>query len=329
MESIVLNKPYKTFSISFIRAYLITMRPYLLFVSGITGITGMSFIQGLTSAQGFLIFLASFLSYGFGQALTDCFQTDTDSISSPYRPLTQGLISKTQVLILSTIGLMFCVGIFSMYNTINVVLGIISGIGLATYTYFKKRFWSGPFYNAWIVAILFVMAFLCGGNWAQLTNDLRLIYSVIAVFFGYANFVLVGYFKDVEADSKTAYNTLPVVFGRKTASDISNLFGLITIISAILVFANQGVQIKLISEIILSYTFLISGILSMIFCQISVHFIKKDSESSSAISLSVHSYILLLASITVLNKADWIIPMIAFYLLFNLTMYLRPSKSQI
>ncbi len=329
MEAIVLNKPYKTFSIGFVRAYLITMRPYLLFVSGITGIAGMSFIQDLSLTKTILILLASFLSYGFGQALTDCFQTDTDAISSPYRPLTQGLISKTQVLILSTLGLMFCVGIFSYYNPLSLVLGFISGLGLATYTYFKKKFWAGPFYNAWIVAILFVMADLCGSSTLALLNNPKLVYSLFTVFFGYANFVLVGYFKDIDADSKTGYNTLPVVFGRKTAAFVSNLFGVLTILMTIILFQHHGFPKGFSTENIFICFILVAGILAMILCQILVHFIKTDSESSSAISLSVHSYILLLASITILNRADWIIQMIAFYILFNLTMYLRPSKSQI
>lgn len=329
MESDLIKKTYKTFSFDFLRAYLITMRPYLLFVSGITGIAGMSFIPELSISKAILIFTASFLSYGFGQALTDCFQTDTDSISSPYRPLTQGLISKFQVLVLSTLGLIFCISIFSIYNPLNLVLGILSGLGLATYTYFKKKFWAGPFYNAWIVMLLFIMAYLCGSSTFTLLNNPKIVYSLFTVFFGYANFVLVGYFKDIDADSKTGYNTLPVVFGRRTAAIISNLFGILTILMTISLFQYQGFPGGFSIENILTYFFLFAGTLTMIFCQLLVHYIKKDSESSTAISLSVHSYILLLASIAVLNKALWIGPMIAFYILFNLTMYLRPSKSQI
>ena len=34
---------YPLLSFEFLRAYLVTMRPHLLFVSGITGLTGISF----------------------------------------------------------------------------------------------------------------------------------------------------------------------------------------------------------------------------------------------------------------------------------------------
>jgi 4-hydroxybenzoate polyprenyltransferase len=329
METSIKNHPYRTFTTDFAKDYIITMRPYLLFVSGVTGICGMSFIIELSVSKAILIFLASFLSYGFGQALTDCFQTDTDSISSPYRPLTQGRISKTQVLSVSIIGLVLCISVFTFYNPINILLGILSGVGLATYTYFKRKFWAGPFYNAWIVGVLFIMAYLCGSDLTSLTKNHKLVYGLSAVFWGYANFVLVGYFKDVEADRATRYETFPVVFGRRLASIISNIFGALTVYAAFLVYTFSNSLDRLIESRPFESIILAIGILVMFLCQVVVHFIKKDDESSNAISLSVHAYILLLSSIIVLNKQEWLIPMIIFYALFNLTMILRPAKNQI
>ena len=329
METTLTNQYHKTASFAFAKAYFITMRPYLLFVSGVTGICGMSYIDGLSLSKSILIFLASFLSYGFGQALTDCFQTDTDSISSPYRPLTQGRISKTQVLIVSITGLVLCISVFTFYNPMNLLLGILSGVGLATYTYFKRKFWSGPFYNAWIVGVLFLMAFLSGSDLSMITENHKLVYGLSAVFWGYANFVLVGYFKDVEADRATGYNTFLVVFGRRLSSIASNIFGVLTILSVIFVFSYSNSFERLLEQSSIQIIILALGILIMFFCQVLLHFIKQDDESGNAISLSVHAYILLLTSIIVLNKNEWIIPMIIFYVLFNLTMIFRPAKNQI
>jgi 4-hydroxybenzoate polyprenyltransferase len=329
MEATKNSENNRMLSFAFAKDYLITMRPYLLFVSGVTGICGMSFIIELSISKSILIFLASFLSYGFGQALTDCFQTDTDSISSPYRPLTQGRISKTQVLTVSIIGLVLCISVFTFYNPINILLGILSGVGLATYTYFKRKFWSGPFYNAWIVGVLFLMAFLCGSDLSMITENHKLVYGLSAVFWGYANFVLVGYFKDVEADRATGYNTFLVVFGRRLSSIASNIFGVLTILSVFFVFSYSNSFERLLEQSSIQIIILALGILIMFLCQVLVHFIKQDDESSNAISLSVHAYILLLTSIIVLNKNEWIIPMIIFYVLFNLTMIFRPAKNQI
>jgi len=329
MEATINNQNNRMLSFAFTKDYLITMRPYLLFVSGVTGICGMSYIDELSLSKSIIIFLASFLSYGFGQALTDCFQTDTDSISSPYRPLTQGRISKTQVLIVSIIGLVLCISVFAFYNPINLLLGILSGVGLATYTYFKRKFWSGPFYNAWIVGVLFLMAFLCGSDLSMISENHKLVYGLSAVFWGYANFVLVGYFKDVEADRATGYNTFLVVFGRRLSSIVSNIFGVLTILSVIFVFSYSNSFERLLDQSLIQIIILALGMLIMFLSQALVHFIKHDDESSNAISLSVHAYILLLTSIIVLNKNEWIIPMIIFYVLFNLTMIFRPAKNQI
>jgi 4-hydroxybenzoate polyprenyltransferase len=329
MEATINSENNRMLSFAFAKDYLITMRPYLLFVSGVTGICGMSFIDELSISKSILIFLASFLSYGFGQALTDCFQTDTDSISSPYRPLTQGRISKSQVLAVSITGLILCISIFTIYNPVNLLFGALSGLGLATYTYFKRKFWAGPFYNAWIVGALFLMAFLCGSESSRITENHKLVYGLSAVFWGYANFVLVGYFKDVEADRATGYNTFLVVFGRRLSSIASNIFGVLSILFVFFVFSYSNSFERLLEQSSIQFIILALGILIMFLCQVLVHFIKQDDKSSSAISLSVHAYIILLTSIVVLNKNEWIIPMIIFYVLFNLTMIFRPAKNQI
>ena len=164
MEHQLTAASFRLFSYEFLKAYIITMRPYLLFISGITGIVGVSLNPGLNMTQSILIFLVSFLAYGFGQALTDCYQIDTDTLSSPYRPLTRGTVSRSHVLFISICGLICCITIFSIYNPVNLFLGILTGYGLYSYTYFKKRWWGGPLYNAWIVACLCFMAYLCGNT---------------------------------------------------------------------------------------------------------------------------------------------------------------------
>jgi 4-hydroxybenzoate polyprenyltransferase len=173
------------------------------------------------------------------------------------------------------------------------------------------------------------MAYLCGSDILTFTGNHKFVYGLSAVFWGYANFVLVGYFKDVEADRATGYNTFLVVFGRRLSSIASNIFGLMTILTTLSVFTYSNSLDQLIEENPYETIIFVVGSLVMFLCQVLVHFIKKDDESSNAISLSVHAYILLLSSIIVLNKNDWFIPMIIFYALFNLTMILRPAKNQI
>ncbi len=321
---------YPLFSVRFLKAYVITMRPYLMFVSGITGIAGMSFASKIDITKTILIFIAGFLSYGFGQALTDCFQTDTDSISSPYRPLTQGIVNKFHFFIVSCLGLSFCISILTFYYPTNILPGIIAGTGLATYTYFKRKWWAGPFYNAWIVVVLFLMCYQAGVEKSFLSFDNPVFpAAIVTVFFGYANFVLTGYFKDIEADRITSYNTLPVVYGRKLSSVISDVFGFIAAASVFIILFIKTADLIPFSELIKPLVFAAAGAGAEVYSQINLHFVETDDEAHKSITPCVHSYILLLSGIAVLNKSEWFIPLIVFYFLYLVIMKIRPVKQQI
>jgi 4-hydroxybenzoate polyprenyltransferase len=321
------TSPVTILSLDFVQAYVITMRPYLMFVSGITGLAGMAFLPSI-SAQGFILrFAASFLSYGFGQALTDCFQVDTDTLSSPYRPLTQGIISRVQTFLVSAVGLAFCIGVFTSGNSLNLLLGAAAGSGLATYTFFKRRWWGGPWYNAWIVVVLCSMAFLSGGrSFAELFTT-PIAWTLGAVFFGYANFVLSGYFKDIEADRATNYRTLPVVAGRRISAYVSDLFAFLSITCAMSALSER-VTSSLVADLA-SMVFLVSAIGVSMAAQLQLHQVTSDSDAHRAISPVVHSYILLLSSIISLRKPEWIGFLLLFYCAFSVVMKVRPAKNQI
>jgi 4-hydroxybenzoate polyprenyltransferase len=329
MNTIAIEQ-YPLISVRFWKAYIITMRPYLMFVSGITGIAGMSFAKDMDALKVTLICIASFLSYAFGQTLTDCFQIDTDSISSPYRPLTQGIVNRNYFLIISCLGLLVCISILTYFNPLNILLGALSGIGLITYTYFKRKWWVGPFYNSWIVLVLFMMAYLAGSEKTNLDfSEPVFITALVTVFFGYANFVLTGYFKDIEADRSTSYNTLPVVFGRKVSSIVSDTFGFIVSTSVFALVIALAFDSFPFQTIIKALVFIYTGICVSIFTQMNLHSVKSDLEAHKAIAPCVHSYILLLSGIAVLNKPDWFIYLLMFYILYIITLKLRPARSQI
>ena len=138
-------------------AYWITMRPYLLFVSGAAGLAGLAFAADSSVIRIAVALIPLFFSYGLGQALTDCFQTDTDSLSSPYRPLVRGIISKKQVAAVSLAGLSLSLLILMSLNVAMLIPGILAVFGLLTYTFLKRTWWGGPPWNSWIVAMLPIM----------------------------------------------------------------------------------------------------------------------------------------------------------------------------
>jgi 4-hydroxybenzoate polyprenyltransferase len=320
---------YRLNSLDFVRAYVTTMRPYLLFVSGITGIAGMSIAPDITGMTALMIFIATFLSYGFGQALTDCFQIDTDTISSPYRPLTQGTVTRTQMITVSIIGLAICVTILAALNPWNLLLGALAAGGLATYTPFKRKWWGGPWYNAWIVGLLGFMAFLSATAGRVFPLPDVLVWTLSAIFFGYSNFVLAGYFKDISADARSNYNTFPVAFGRKKAAAASSILASLAIVSMIAARSVVAVNDRFTLAAAISWGFLIAAIAAASTGQYLLHRVTRDEKSHTAISLVVHAYILGLASIATAAQPGWAALVVLFCLLFILVLEARPSRSQI
>jgi 4-hydroxybenzoate polyprenyltransferase len=312
-----------------LRAMWTTMRPYLLFVSGITGIAGMA-LSSTTSALPLLaVFTASFFAYGFGQALTDCFQIDTDAISAPYRPLVAGTVSRKAILSLSLAGLTVCVVIFALRNPWNLAVGIAGAAGLATYTSFKRRWWGGPWYNAWIVSGLCVMGFLGAQGSTPIMFPAPFLPMLAAVFFGYANFVLSGYFKDIEADAATGYLTFPVTFGRKAAAIASDVLAILFLASSLWTAMTVLASIKVESRHVSALVFAIPGVAYLIFAQIQLHRNRTDHEAYAPILRVVNAYILLLSAVSALLRPDWTPLLLFHYALYVFVLSRRPEVSQI
>lgn len=315
----------------FLRDYLVTMRPYLLFVSGITGLAGLGLAPAIPLGNSLLLALAFFLSYGFGQALTDCFQLDTDSLSAPYRPLVRGSIRRRDVLWVSLIGLLAVAAVFATHNPLNVPLAILAVLGLATYTFFKRRWWAGPFYNAWIVVVLALVGYLAGfGRGQGLGADsIAVAATLAAVFFGYANFVLTGYYKDISADRATGYRTLPVRFGPSISARVSDVFALLMVASAAAGVYAGGSHGASALEIVPALVLAAAGIAAACIAQIRLHAVRDERQAHRAIAPVVHAYILLLAAVAAAQRPGWTLGLFLFYAAFVLTMRSRPMREQI
>ncbi len=316
-------------SMRFVRAYIVTMRPYLLFVSGAAGLVGLSFGADLGVWRTVLAFVALFFSYGLGQALTDCFQTDTDSISAPYRPLIAGIISRRQVLVVSLVGLAVVVLALAYLDARVLALGALAVVGLLTYTFLKRTWWGGPPWNSWIVALIPVMGRLVDRGWSPVAlvrhggaSDAAFPLAVLAVFFGYANFVVMGYFKDISADRATGYRTFPVVFGWRAAA----IYGDVT---ALLAVALSAVALSRLGPNAASMVTLAVAVVLYAHAQVSMHRTRDERATGAPIANGVRAFVLLCISIVVANQVLWLVPLAVFYLLFELALRLRPERGQV
>lgn len=313
----------------FVRAYVVTMRPYLLFVSGAAGLVGISFSATSGTGRILLAFFPLFLSYGLGQALTDCFQTDTDSISAPYRPLVRGLVSRRQVLIVSLVSLTLVVFVLGYLNPAILALGLLAVAGLLTYTWLKRTWWGGPPWNAWIVALLPLMGRLTDGAggvtslWdAGIPVTAPLLLSACAVFLGYANFVVMGYMKDISADRATGYRTFPVVFGWRPAviyGDVTAA-GSMALTARVLALAHANPW---------SIVMFGAGFALHLRAQIVMHLIRDERKTGSPIADGVRALILYCLAIAASNRTEWVPFLVVFYALFELVLRVRPEEGQV
>jgi 4-hydroxybenzoate polyprenyltransferase len=317
-------------STTFWRAYWTTMRPYLVFVSGAAGLVGLSFIEDPEVFRIVLGFIPLFLSYGLGQAITDCFQMDTDAISSPYRPLIKGIISRNQVLIVSLSGLAVSVIILGYLNLKIMIFGISTVIGILFYTYFKRTWWGGPPWNSWIIAFLPIMGRLVEREY--LVRDivslgdpgsLAFFLALLAIFFAYANFVVMGYFKDISADRKTGYRTFPVVFGWKAAALYSDLTAAAAaVLTGTVLYLSRDPGIP-------GIVIFAAAVAVNIYGQVRIHGTRDEKKTHGPIANVVRAFILYCAAIVVTLKPGWIVFIAVFYLLFELALKFRPEKTQV
>jgi len=302
------------------------MRPYLLFVSGVAGLAGIALVEEelYSGIELLFAFIALFLGYGFGQALTDCFQIDTDSISAPYRPLCRGVVSKKSVGFTSLVGLISIGTILIYLNIINGIWALLSITGLSTYTYFKKKHWfTGPPYNSLIYMFLPLMGYfaLSGKGFQELLNT-RLLMIVALSFFSYINFVLIGYLKDINADRNTGYSTFPVKFGWNSTVWLGN-FNLI--VAMFVCF--QLIDLKNSMAVLFFIAATVIGISGQLYALLTKN--KKESNAGYPIISTVRALILWHLSIVVNFHTNWFLYALFYYGLFEISLMMRPEKNQI
>jgi len=194
----------------------------------------------------------------------------------------------------------------------------------------KRKWWGGPFWNSWIVALLPIMGRL-------VSKDIRLIqifslknptsvgftWAVLAVFFGYANFVLMGYFKDISADRATGYRTFPVVFGWRQAAFGSDLF-------ALAAAASTGSALAAVPHLpVLAIGIFGVALLVNLRAQLGIHRTKDENRAHGPIAGVVRAFILYTAAIILGLKPGWLLGIATFYLCFEITLALRPEERQV
>jgi 4-hydroxybenzoate polyprenyltransferase len=153
-------------------------------------------------------------------------------------------------------------------------------------------------------------------------EDAAFLLSVLAVFTGYANFVVVGYFKDISADRATGYRTFPVVFGWRAAAVYGDITA--TLAAGLAVGALALLRANALSLVVLA-----AAVALYLHAQVSVHRTRDERATGTPIANGVRALVLLCLAVVTANEPRWAPWLAPFYMLFELTLWLRPERGQI
>jgi 4-hydroxybenzoate polyprenyltransferase len=305
----------------FWRGFVITLRPYLMFLSLAAGLAGLALTD--LGIEVVIFGTVFFLTYGLGQALTDTFQTDTDALSAPYRPLVRGELRTRDVRVVALLGLAVCGLVFVVANPWSVVPAGAAVAGLASYTWFKRRWWGGPPWNAWIVATLPLIGWLCGGgSLIGATREPELGLVMGSAFFTYASFVLLGYLKDVDADAATGYDTVAVRFGRRPTIVLSFVHALVGLALSGLLVADGSPEIG--GGVIWG-----AGFLALLAAHVRLWGVTEDSNAHAGVAWSALAFVAIHLGEAAMLRPSFTWPCAGLLAAAVITMRLRPSREQV
>ena len=322
------RKAARLTELAFWRAYLTTTRPYLFPISALAGLAGMSLAPVTASWRWAGALVVFSLSYGLGQALTDCFQTDTDRLSAPDRPLVDGWIASRDVLVLSLGALLTGALVLTVLNPWSLLVCLAAVGGLLVYTPLKRRWWAGPVANAWVVALLPVTGWLVasGGRLIDLWEEPRVLAAALMSFAAYGNFVLAGYLKDVRADRATGYQTFPVRFGWRRTVWASDAWALAAVaLGAWTVHRCGGTSGSGYVPVI---PFVGAAILSL-YAQVNLHRTHREEDVHRPLINVVRVLLLLEAAVVCAATPGWWPLAVGLDGAFELLVRVRPDRGQV
>lgn len=162
---------------------------------------------------------------GYTQTLNDFYDRDIDAINEPYRPIPSGAISIPQViaqigvLLLAGIGVAFALDLWAGHSFPTITVLAIGG-SFVSYIYsapplkLKKNGWLG---NYALGASYIALPWWAGH---ALFGDLNSTIVILTLFYSLAGLgiAVVNDFKSVEGDRQLGLQSLPVMFGVKTAA---------------------------------------------------------------------------------------------------------------
>jgi len=268
--------------IKFLRAYIISMRLYYSFITGIAGWIGVAYYQFVAKTEGLrgtseyiktietptpvekmlVILVMLFLSWGINQIINDFLGLKEDRINAPERPMVTGELNPVYALFLSITLMIAILLITWFYLEPIAIYPLIIGATLnIIYEYAKGYGILGNIVFGIMISMCGLFGFFASGPMEVLFTKSRVSALVlIAIMNGLMTYYT--YFKDFAGDQAAGKRTVVVKYGLEKNRIIAIIASFLP--SIIFIFGYFGFQSF---EIKLNNIFIILGILT-VFLQI-------------------------------------------------------------
>ena len=139
---------------------------------------------------------------------------------------------------------------------------------------------------------------------------------------GYANFVVMGYFKDISADRETGYRTFPVAFGWRANAFYGDITALVAAVLTAWVVVLVGWNVLAVLTLALAVWLQLGA-------QLAVHRTRDEHAVGKPIADGVRALVLYCLAIVLALRMDWALFAVVFYGAFELVLKARPERGQV
>lgn len=257
---------------SFARFYIISMRPYYFFVTGIAGWVGVAYYEYL-SAQGqhqlpelsiekkILILILLFLSWGVNQIINDFLGLEEDRINAPKRPMVTGdLPAIPAVLVSAVIMIGASVITYLFLSPVAVIFIWVGSLFNVIYNYSKAwGIWANIFFGV-MIAITPIFGFYACSPLAPAfyATALPYLFAMVIVLNGLLTFYT--YFKDYSGDQAAGQKTLVVQLGIQKSRPLALIFSIVPAIAFLMIQFSAHFPLHTTFYILAGATVLLHGI---------------------------------------------------------------------
>lgn len=242
-------------------AYVKSMRPYLFFLSGMTGLLGIVFSGVNPSAVKVIAVLSVvFLGWGVNQVINDLLGLREDRINAPHRPLVTGELPVEFAVLLSTL---FCLlgGIVTYFLNPQALILYFSVFLLNIfYEYAKKIPLLGNLIFGFLLAPCVYYGAMCVNNKGlEILLDKNLLLLSLGVILVNITVAFFTYYKDYRGDSATGNKTVIVYLTPNRAKYLNFFMSLLPFMAVVLLIPSARFNplfllLTMLNLIIMEYT---------------------------------------------------------------------------